>query len=184
VISNEEIRAKLLKRGTLIPEYEDLSALLTNDWKGFVSITGGLELLPQVKPLWEGLREHHSKISKDFSESIRKRNFSDRIADFEEKVSDHIFRIELIKLIDARPPIGVSISSLSNNFVGEVESIFIEETYRGLNIGDLLMKNALDWMNENNVKSKKISVVAGNAVLEFYEKYGFKVRSLILQQVD
>src|SRR4051794_2710519 len=100
------------------------------------SITGGLELLPKVKPLWEGLMAHHGKVSENFSESIRKRRFSDRVADFEGKASNHIFRIELIKIDESKPSIGYCISSLSNEFVGEVESIFIEETYRGLHIGD------------------------------------------------
>lgn len=152
--------------------------------KGLHSITGGLELIPMVEPLWEGLSEHHSNISKDFSESIRKRTFANRVADFEGKASNHIFRIELIKIDNTRQPIGYCISSLSNDLDGEVESIFIEDDYRGLNIGELLMKNALNWMDEHNAKSKRISVIAGNDVLKFYEKYGFKVRSYILEQVD
>ena len=148
------------------------------------SVTGGLELLPMLKPLWEGLREHHSNISKDFSESIRKRSFEERVSDFERKASNHIFRVELIKGDNSRPPIGYSISSLSNDLDGEVESIFIEDNYRGLNIGDLLMKNSLNWMNEQHAKTKRISVMAGNDVLKFYEKYGFKVRSFTLEQAD
>lgn len=151
--------------------------------KDLLPIIGGLELLPQVKTLWEGLREHHSNISKDFSRSIIKRSFEDRVADFEGKASNHIFRIELIKTDATRPPIGYCISSLSNELVGEVESIFIEEDYRGLHIGDILMKKTLNWMDEHNTKTKKISVMAGNDVLKFYDKYGFKVRLYILEQV-
>lgn len=152
--------------------------------KDLLPIIGGLELLPQVKTLWEGLREHHSNISKNFSQSIRKRSFEDRVADFEGKASNHIFRIELIKIYATRSHIGYCISSLSNELVGEIESIFIEEDYRGLHIGDMLMKNALNWMDEHNAKTKRISVMAGNNVLKFYEKYGFKVRSHILEIID
>jgi epoxyqueuosine reductase len=152
--------------------------------RGLHSITGGMELLPQAETLWEGLREYHGSISKDFSTSIRKRSFRDREADFESKASNHSFRIELIKLNAEKPPIGYSISSLSSNLLGEIESIFIEDAYRGMNIGDLLMKNALNWLNTNNARTKRISVVAGNDVLKFYEKYGFKERSLILEKVD
>lgn len=45
------------------------------------------------------------------------------------------------------------------------------------------MIGALKWMDENSVKTKRVNVAAGNDVLKFYEKYGFKVRSLILEQV-
>lgn len=147
-------------------------------------IIGGLELLPMVKPLWEGLIEHHSNISKDFSESIRRRRFEERVAEFGGKANNYTFRIELIEVEDTISPIGYCISSISSDLVGEVESIFIEEAYRGLHIGDMLMKSALNWMDGHNVKTKKISVMAGNDVLKFYEKYGFKVRSYILEQVD
>ncbi len=152
--------------------------------KGVYSVIVGLELLPLVKPLWEGLREHHGKISKDFSESIRQRSFEERVADFEGKASNHIFRIELIKVNDSHTPIGYCISSVNDELVGEVESIFIEDTYRGLHIGDTLMKSALKWMDEHGVKTKRINVAAGNDVLRFYEKYGFKVRSHILEQIN
>lgn len=66
--------------------------------KGLTSINGGLELLPLVKPLWEQMREHHGSISEHLSESIRKRTFADRAADFEGKANNHIFRIELIQM--------------------------------------------------------------------------------------
>jgi epoxyqueuosine reductase len=148
------------------------------------SDVGGLELLPLVKPLWEGLREHHGNVSENFSESIRMRPFEDRAEDFLKKEHNHKFRIELIQYGDDTVPVGYSVSSLSESHLGEIESIYIEERYRGLDIGDLLMKNALEWMDSNNAKSKRISVIAGNDVLGFYEKYGFKVRSLILEQVD
>lgn len=148
------------------------------------SVIGGLELLPQVKPLWEGLREHHGNKSKEFSENLRNRSFENRVADFGHKAADHTFRIELISVDKFNSPIAYCISSLGNDHVGEVESIYIEPDYRGLYIGDLLMRNALKWMDDNGAKSKKLSVVAGNDVLGFYEKYGFKVRSMILQQVE
>jgi len=147
------------------------------------TIVGGLELLPMVKPLWEELREHHSRVSDDFADSIRKRSFEDRESEFFSKEHD-TFRIELVQAEDETQPIGYCISSVSNSLIGEVESLYVKEAYRKQHIGDLLMKNALAWMDEQNVKSKRIGVMAGNDVLKFYEKYGFKVRTYILQQID
>ena len=151
--------------------------------KGLISITGGLELLPSVQPLWEQLRDHHGSISKHFSESIRKRTFADRAGDFEAKAQHHMFRIELVQREKAELPIGYCISSLSNDLIGEVESIFIDSQYRGLDIGDMLIKHALGWMEGQGAKRKRLGVLAGNdTVLGFYEKYGFKVRTYILEQ--
>ena len=144
---------------------------------------GGLELLPQVKPLWEGLREHHAEVSEYFSESILNRLFEDRADDFAAKADNHIFKVELAFIGDSKSPSGYCISSLGADGTGEVESLFVSDVCRGLRIGDLLMKNALDWMDANKAAKKRISVMAGNDVLGFYERYGFKTRGHILEQI-
>lgn len=144
---------------------------------------GGLELLPQVKPLWEGLREHHAEISEYFSESILNRSFEDRTDDFVTKAGNHIFKVELAFIGESNSPSGYCISSLGADGTGEVESIFVRDVCRGLKIGDLLMKNALDWLDANKAVKKIISVLAGNDVLGFYERYGFKTRMNVLEQI-
>lgn len=149
----------------------------------FEAVIGGLELLPDVKTLWEGLREHHSRIANDFAESIGKRSFDERAADFI-KAESSIYRIDLIKENKSQKFIGYSISSINEESVGEVDSLFVEAAFRGMQIGDFLMEDALNWMDENNTKKKIISVMAGNDVLGFYEKYGFKARAYILEQVN
>lgn len=152
--------------------------------KGIRTMSGGLELLPEVRSLWEGLREHHADISEHFSESIRQRTFDDRMQDFLLKEGDHTFRVELALVDGQEFPMGYCISSVNREGIGEIESLYIDEKYRRLDIGDLLMKHALEWMDTKGVKSKRICVLYGNDVLRFYEKYGFKVRSLTLEQVE
>lgn len=39
-------------------------------------------------------------------------------------------------------------------------------------------------MNEKGAGRKRISVMAGNDVLGFYERFGFKVRTFMLEQAD
>lgn len=145
--------------------------------------TGGLELLPEVEPLWYGLREHHGAISSNFSESIRERSFDERASDFTRNADRCTYRVELAKSGRADKTVGYCISSVSEDMTGEVDSLFVDEACRGLNIGEQLMKNALSWMDERGVKRKRINVMAGNDVLGFYERFGFKVRSIILEQV-
>jgi epoxyqueuosine reductase len=144
--------------------------------------TGGLELLPLVKPLWEGLREHHAQISEYFSDSILNKSFENRSDDFTAKSGDHVFKIELAFLDGSESPSGYCVSSLGTDGTGEVESLYVKDVCRGLKIGDLLMRNALDWMDANGAVKKRIGVMAGNDVLGFYEKYGFKTRMHVLEQ--
>lgn len=144
---------------------------------------GGLELLSLVKPLWEGLREHHAGISGYFSESILSRSFEDRAGDFTANKNSHSFLVELAFTGESGLPSGYCISSVGTDGTGEVESLYVEDACRGLNIGDLLMKDALDWMDANKAVKKRISVMAGNDVLGFYEKYGFKTRAHVLEQI-
>ncbi|MCG0275390.1 MAG: GNAT family N-acetyltransferase [Thermosediminibacteraceae bacterium] len=71
------------------------------------------------------------------------------------------------------------------DLIGEIDSIFVEEKYRNYGLGDRLMKRALEWLNSNHVKTKIIMVAEGNEnVLEFYKKYGFYKRRIILEQIN
>ncbi len=69
--------------------------------------------------------------------------------------------------------------------MGEVDSIYVKEGYRSQGIGDQLMKRALIWMEENGTESKKIMVTVGNQeVLAFYQRYGFRPRSIIMEEAE
>ena len=79
--------------------------------------------------------------------------------------------------------IGYCTSSISDELFGEVDSIYPDEKYRSFGICDELMKRALDWMGEKGVKNRRIIVAVGNEeLLQFYEKYGFFPRHIILEQ--
>lgn len=52
-------------------------------------------------------------------------------------------------------------------------------------IGNKLMCRSLDWLDFNNCRSKIIGVAEGNdSVIEFYKKYGFYTKTIILQQLE
>ncbi|MDP4093289.1 MAG: GNAT family N-acetyltransferase [Bacillota bacterium] len=146
-------------------------------------VSGQLELLDIVKPLWEKLNNHHSNVNKSFSESIKKRSFETRAQDFLDRAPTQRFRVEVAYDSGKNEYIGYCISSVSDKNVGEIDSIFIDETYRGKGVGSRFMESALEWMDKSNVKSKRLSVIYGNdSALRFYAKYGFNIRSLILEQ--
>ncbi|MDP4147225.1 MAG: GNAT family N-acetyltransferase, partial [Bacillota bacterium] len=92
--------------------------------------------------------------------------------------------IDLIKDIEKDIYIGYCISTVNANLIGEIDSLFVHSQYRKLGLGDELMKRALEWLDSNNVKGKKIAVAEGNeGVLDFYKRYGFYKRQMILQQI-
>ena len=63
----------------------------------------------------------------------------------------------------------------------EIDSIFVAEGYRGKGLGSRLLKGALDWIDEHDVKEVRSSVVWGNEeVLHFYEHFGLYPRSIML----
>jgi GNAT superfamily N-acetyltransferase len=76
------------------------------------------------------------------------------------------------------------VSSIDANKVGGIESLFVEESYRGLGIGDALIKSALFWMDEKGAETKMVSVAAGNEeAFRFYARYGFRPRRTVLEQI-
>ena len=81
-----------------------------------------------------------------------------------------------------RCDIGYCISSITTRGVGEIESLYIEAEYRKLALGDTFMKQAMSWMDAEQVRSRIIGVAEGNEdVLAFYQRYGFYPRRIILE---
>ena len=150
----------------------------------FEFINGNIELLYLVQPLWEKLNKHHEITSNYFSDKFRNLNFEVRKSKFVNDKTLEI-KIDLIKDKSKDLYIGYCISTINKDLVGEVDSLFIEKEYRKYGLGDKLMSRALEWLNSNQVKSKIIGVAEGNEnVLEFYKKYGFYKRTVILEQIN
>lgn len=81
--------------------------------------------------------------------------------------------------------VGYCISSINKGLEGEIDSIFVAYEYRKLDLGDKLMRNALEWLDKNKVKTRTIGVIDGNEeVLRFYKKYGFYKRIMILEEIN
>lgn len=80
--------------------------------------------------------------------------------------------------------VGYCVSSLIGEKIGEIESIFVNVDYRGLGVGDSLIKNALSWMDKEGAAEKIVEVGDGNEqAFGFYARYGFLPRKTVLKQV-
>jgi diamine N-acetyltransferase len=149
----------------------------------FEFINGGRELLDLVQPLWEKLNKHHEINSNYFSDRFKNLKFEVRKNKFI-KDNNLVVKIDLINDVEKGLYIGYCISTINKELIGEIDSLFVEKDYRKYGLGDKLMNRAIEWLNSNQVKTKIIGVAEGNEnVLEFYKKYGFYKRRVILEQI-
>jgi GNAT superfamily N-acetyltransferase len=144
-------------------------------------VAGGIELLGEIQPLWEQLNRHHAAISPYFADDFRDYKFNERKAKLLKKYQPENLRIDIAQSQGCN--MGYLISAIATDGVGEIESIFIEENFRGQAIGDQLMRRALAWLDGRGVHTKVIAVAVGNErAYSFYERFGFYPRVVTLKQ--
>jgi ribosomal protein S18 acetylase RimI-like enzyme len=135
----------------------------------------------EIKGLWQGLTKLHAEKSCFFSDEFANMNFERRMEQLIAKVGDG--EIKIILLLDnekAQRKIGYCVSSYFNH-EGEIDSLYVDEHYRGYHLGEKLMENVLDWLNGKEPKLIKLNVAHGNEeVFSFYEKFGFYPRTYTL----
>lgn len=147
----------------------------------FEFINGGIELVDLVQPQWEKLNKYHEGKSTYFAKRYKNFTFEVRKEKF---IKQNILSVNIDLIKASNKYIGYCITTINNELTGEIDSLFISEEYRRLGLGDKLMTKALEWLDKNNAKEKLIGVAEGNEnVLEFYKKYGFFKRMIILQQI-
>jgi ribosomal protein S18 acetylase RimI-like enzyme len=135
--------------------------------------------LDRIKPLWERLIEHIKLRSTYFSEWFRTRTFEQRKVELLRKDAEGKLRMDLA--MDGEQCIGYCVSSISYG-IGEVDSIFVEDSYRSSGIGSELMKRALSWMENEQVERIKLAASIGNEeVLPFYRSHGFLPKHILLE---
>ncbi len=150
--------------------------------KKIIYITGSIDLLDFVDPLWMKLNEHHRERSPHFGDRFAKFTFQMRRKSLSNNQNDRELRVDLAKISDTY--IGYCMSSIietDRGKLGEIESLYVEPDYRKQGIGKRFMKMALDWMDENKVDRRQLGVAYGNEeTFRFYEKFGFYPKVTIL----
>ena len=133
-----------------------------------------------IKNLWERNRQYHEDSSEYFSEAYRSICFDERIKVFREFDKDTL-KITVAK--DKGEYIGYCMSTIVEG-KGELESLHVDESKRGLGIGKELVAKHLEWMKENNCKVIGVTVSQENeSTINFYKKLGFYPNTLYMQQV-
>lgn len=145
-------------------------------------ITGGYELIDQIKPLWESLNKHHVEVSPYFAGFYQEYMFAERKKIFEREQLVKIY-VEIVCDSKEGTPLGYCIASIDKNHAGEIESIYIVQHHRREGIGHQLITHSLGWLDAEKVQSKSVAVTYGNEqAFAFYERYGFYPRFTMLKQ--
>lgn len=157
--------------------------------KGAVNFTYsqmGADGLDKIADLWSKLTLHHKERAPEvFKDYFDKVTFDTRKKQLLDKAAGGHILVDIATDKNTGNIIGYCVSTVSDKREGELESIYIEKEHRKQNIGDILMKTALAWMDSYGVTRKTIAVAAGNEeALGFYRKYGFHTRVHILIQAD
>jgi len=146
----------------------------------YVFTTGGEELLPQIRPLWNELKKHHVEVAGIFSPVFARTDWESRLRDLKRKASDGKLKVDLVTRGDEL--IAYAVSTIDHKCIGEIDSLCVKEQYRGQGIGKQLIRRAIDWMESEGAKSYTLQVVHGNdRAMSLYQSLGFRpVRHVLM----
>ncbi len=144
-------------------------------------LSGGLEQLEVIRPLWQGLNHHHQAISLHFRQEFATYTFDQRVASLQHSYADQAIHLDIACC--GERPVAYIISAVSPAGVGEIESIYVEAEFRGQGIGDDLMKRGLAWLKAQDAEVVEVKVAVGNeGAFPFYARYGFYPRLVTLKR--
>ena len=144
--------------------------------------SGNKRLINRIKPLWEELNKQHLNLSPYFKEYYSALRFEDRKRVILQNALGGEVRVDLASDASSHL-IGYCVSSIDKLLIGEIDSIFVNRTYRRQGIGKALMEKALAWLDGKGAKKKIVSVAVGNEqVYGFYTHFGFFPRLIMLEQ--
>ena len=111
----------------------------------FAYRVSGAENLDAIRPLWEKLRAHYSPLLSRFGHETPPFVFEPRKQEILGKAAPGKTRIELVSIVSDPVDIAYCVSTISPGGRGEIDSMFVEECYRGRGIGSELVRHALAW---------------------------------------
>ncbi len=151
-------------------------------WVEFrVTDEGGLD---EIRDLWAGLNGFNLLRAKHFRPHFEGFTFGERKAELLRIAGKGALRVDIARDPAARRDAGYCVSSVSREGVGDIESIFVEEAYRGRGIGSALVTRSLAWMDGCGAVKKRVFVSDGNEeAWGFYQRFGFYPRMMMLEQL-
>lgn len=134
----------------------------------------GPDAVPEVLESLKGLSRHHNNVG-TFGQIYPLLPFELSMKETAEQLREKTARIEA--LYDGDSMVAFCKSSFAVG-LGEIDYLYVDESWRGRGLGDLLMRRMLNYLTENSVELIDLRVVVGNDdARRFYEKFGFQLRS-------
>jgi diamine N-acetyltransferase len=147
-------------------------------------VHGDDKMLNDVRGMWEALNLYHCERSAHFKKHYLEMTFQKRKYQLKKKTVLGAMSVDIAVDESTGQSIGYIISSVNSEKTGEIESVYVEESYRRMGIGSELMKTALAWMDEKCAITKQVEVSVGNeSAWAFYGQFGFLPRKTLLKQV-
>jgi len=125
------------------------------------------------------LAQYHNAIPSTFSEVYPTVPIDEQLAETARQVSEDRAQVEAA--FEGNTPVGFCKTSASRT-LGVIDYLFVREEFRGKGYGGRLMEGALAYLRGRGVDLIDLRVVTGNPAQQIYEKYGFRVRSLIMSR--
>ena len=156
-----------------------------NNQKTTITYRSGNEsLLDDIQALWEGLNRHHRDAAVNFKAHYESNTFAMCKKNLLTKAKNGQLRIEIAVDQKTARNVGYCISRVEFSGDAEMESLYVQDDYRGLGLGETLLGNAIAWMDEMGAHTKSVSVAVGNEqAFRFYERFGFYPRKTVLEQI-
>lgn len=123
------------------------------------------------------LADHHNAISVNFKGCYPARPIADTLASFAAQLADGTSKIVVIE--NAETVIGFCKLDMHNG-IGNLDYLVVLPDYRGCGYGRMLMDWAMAQFRIHHIERIEVRVVDGNPAVHFYEKYGFAMKSHIL----
>jgi len=123
------------------------------------------------------LAEHHNNVSLNFKGAFPKQPIGNTLTDFKKELAENTAQI--CAAVEKETIVGFCKIRITGT-EGNLDYLMVKKKYRKLGYGKILMDWAMQEFKQRNIEHIEIRVVIGNNARTFYEKYGFKAKSVIL----
>ncbi|MFT3739500.1 MAG: GNAT family N-acetyltransferase [Breznakibacter sp.] len=141
--------------------------------------------LDRIQPLWEKLNRLHQRVSPYFSHRFDAMTWERRKQSLLAKAQ--LICVSWVVDTKSKAIVGYCVGTIEKEDpnTGEIDSIYIEEEYRGAGAGTQLVDNTIRWLKLHGAETQKLLVGVGNEhVIDFYKHFGFYPLNVVLQRKE